>query len=165
MARTPLLVGLRPILKPKARILILGSMPSPSSLGQRQYYAFAQNQFWRLQAEVLQATLPDTYKARKDMLTDHGIALWDVIHSCRRRGALDSRIRDATPNHIPRLLKRAPGIRAIFVNGRTAEKMLERYWGEELSIPVLYLPSSSPANAGMNFSQKRKEWTKIRAYL
>ena len=52
-----------PIVDAKARILILGSMPGKASLAAGQYYAHAQNLFWRILGDVTGADSA-TYAAR-----------------------------------------------------------------------------------------------------
>ncbi len=154
-----------PIADRRSRVLILGSMPGPEALRRRQYYGFPGNQFWRLAADLLKSPKPESYSAKVRMLRRGGIALWDTISSCTRPDALDSRIRGARPNDIPDLLKRFPGIRAVFVNGRTAEAMLGRHHAGRLGVPVAYLPSSSPANAGISYSGKLRQWSRIKKWL
>ncbi len=99
------------------------------------------------------------------MLREGRIALWDTIRSCRRKGALDSRIKDVVPNDIPGLLGRFPGIRAVFVDGRKAQETLRRCYDQRIALPVSYLPSTSPANAGISSARKRALWSVLRKAL
>jgi len=46
-----------PIEDRNAAILILGSMPGGASLAATQYYAHAQNAFWRIMAQLLEFAL------------------------------------------------------------------------------------------------------------
>ncbi|MDE2291506.1 MAG: DNA-deoxyinosine glycosylase [Elusimicrobia bacterium] len=147
-----------------ARVLVLGSMPGPEALRRRQYYGFPGNHFWPLIAGVLGETDPVRYPARLAMLRRRGVALWDVLASCTREGALDSAIAGARPNDVPGLLRRHPGIRAVFVNGRTAQAYLRRFHGG-LGRPVFYLPSTSPANARGGVAAKRRSWRALRRWL
>ena len=58
-----------PVVREDTRVLILGSLPGERSLAERRYYAYPQNQFWRLVGSVigidlealaeLAATLPE----------------------------------------------------------------------------------------------------------
>ena len=82
------------------QLLLLGSAPSVQSLAQGRYYAHPRNHFWPLMTAVLKENLPEDYTDRLEMLTRHGVALWDSIGSCRREGSLDSAIVDVTPNDI-----------------------------------------------------------------
>ena len=46
------LQGFPPIADRRARVLVLGSMPSEASLAASEYYAFRHNQFWRIAGEI-----------------------------------------------------------------------------------------------------------------
>ena len=87
-----LLSGFPPVARRDARVLILGSMPSETSLAQDFYYAHPANAFWWLLAGVLDCAVPIDVAAKRRLLTGHRIALWDVVHRCRRRGSLDAAI-------------------------------------------------------------------------
>ena len=64
-------------------------------------------------ARVFEDAVPATVEEKKAFLAAHGIALWDVIASCRIEGSADSSIRDVTP--------RAPlSARASLPCGRSA---------------------------------------------
>lgn len=66
-------------------------------------------------------------------------------------------------NRIPRLLKKHPNIQAIFVNGKTAEQLFQRYFGGKVKLPVHTLPSTSPAHAAMNLREKLL-WKILKSY-
>ena len=154
-----------PVVGRAPRVLILGSMPGPEALRRGQYYGFPGNHFWRLAAGVLGRPEPGEYRARLAMLRRGGVALWDVLAACRRRGALDGAIRAPRPNDIPALLRRHPTLKAVFVNGRAAQGYLRRFHGAGVKVPVQYLPSSSPANARGGFGVKLGRWMTIRRWL
>jgi TDG/mug DNA glycosylase family protein len=148
-----------------ARILILGSMPGIASLGARQYYAHPRNQFWRILEQLCDIATPQPYEARLQMLRDHHLALWDVLHSCVRPGSLDAAIehRTAKPNDLMRLLRATPSIRHLCCNGGTAHSTLQRTFGQALrqqlpQLQVHLLPSTSPANAGWSYARKLNAW-------
>ncbi|HLK70787.1 MAG TPA: DNA-deoxyinosine glycosylase [Steroidobacteraceae bacterium] len=152
-----------PIVRPDARILILGSMPGTASLAAGQYYAHPHNQFWRLLGEICGAGIELPYARRLERLQQQRLALWDVLDSCVREGSLDSAIEhhSAVPNDIASLLRAAPGIRRLCCNGATAYHGVRRYFGSELDaqgITVIRLPSSSPANASWSFARKLAAW-------
>lgn len=149
----------------RSRILILGTMPGPMALARREYYGFPGNHFWRLLPEILEAPAPKNYPEKIQLLKEHRIALWDVIRSCTRIGASDSSIAEVVPNDIPGLIRRYAGIRTIFLNGRTAEKLYKKHFGKLIQIPAYTLPSTSPAHASMSYEEKKKAWSVIRNYL
>ena len=139
-------------------------MPGPVALRRRQYYGFPGNHFWPvIQALFGKGDRPLSYPQKIRLLKTNRIALWDVIASCRRRGASDSAITRVTPNRIPELLERYPNIRKIFVNGKTAERLFRMHFQERARTPVVYLPSTSPAHAAMSFGEKLKRWGKVRS--
>lgn len=115
--------------------------------------------------EILKEEYSSEYQEKIDLLNRNKIALWDVIDSCERQGSLDSAIKNEEANQIRELLQKYPSIEIIFCNGQKSFKNLQRLLGKENEIPVVALPSTSPAYAVMPFNQKLKEWKKISAYL
>ena len=78
-----------------SRILVLGSFPSVKSREQGFFYGHKQNRFWCVTAAVFRDDVPDTLQQKKQFLTKHHIALWDVIASCEIIGSSDATITDA----------------------------------------------------------------------
>jgi hypoxanthine-DNA glycosylase len=154
-----------PLVDAGSRILIVGSFPGKESLRQKQYYAHKRNLFWKLVAEALGRRAPAGYRGKKAMLSAAGIALWDVVSACRRENSDDSKIRSAELNDIPDLLKKRKKLRAVFFNGRTAEKIFRDGFRKGIAVPAFYLPSTSPANASLAYKDKLAEWKKIKPYL
>jgi len=154
-----------PIADQDTKILILGSFPSVKSREQSFYYGHPQNRFWKLLASVLECDVPMTIEEKKVMLKVHGIGVWDVIESCDIRGSSDSSIRNVIPAKIPELLSDFPNIRAVFVNGRLAEKLYKKYIYPETGIRSIPLPSTSPANAAYSLERLQEHWKKILIYL
>lgn len=162
-----LLHSLPPLARTDARVLVLGSMPGAASLAAQRYYAHPRNLFWPLVAEILGDELPEDYAARCRMLTDAGIALWDVLRQCRRKGSLDRAIARASEeaNDIPGFLQAHPHIRQLFFNGAAAEQLFRRHVLPRLPDPQCLLlerlPSSSPANARWSAARKSAAWRKL----
>jgi hypoxanthine-DNA glycosylase len=152
-----LLQGLPPIVDARARILILGSFPSPASLAAGQYYAHRQNQFWRILSAVLELPLVEMdYAARRAAVKAAEMAIWDVYGACERAGSLDSAIRNGVPNDFAALRKSAVAIRRVCFNGQTAGRFAPRL--ATMGLETLILPSTSPANAGWSFERKLAAW-------
>ncbi len=149
----------------RSRILILGSMPGPEALRKKEYYGFKGNHFWRIIPEILKAPKPLTYREKMRLLKENRIALWDVLHSCVREGASDSRIKNEKPNDIMQAIKKYPHIRTIFLNGKTSGKMFRKYFGAIVQIPATVLPSTSPAHASIGYDKKLEKWRVILKYL
>lgn len=154
----PRLAGLAPVWTPQARLLVLGSFPSVASLQAQQYYAHPRNQFWPILSSVW--GLPDLpsrpYPERVAQALAHGVAIWDVYANCIRPGSLDSAIREAQLNDLASLVRRSPGLRLIVHNG--GESARHRRITEALGVPVMSLPSTSPANASWSFERKQAAW-------
>ena len=148
---------IEPVCGPDARILILGSFPSVKSREIGFYYGHPQNRFWRVLAAVFEAPVPDTVPERRAFLLEHGIALWDVIHSCEITGSSDASIRDVRVNDLAALLQSAP-IRQIFLNGKTAANLYQKYAAAEIDLPAAVLPSTSPANAAWTLPRLIEAW-------
>lgn len=153
-----------PVADARARVLILGSMPSVRSLANHQYYAHPRNHFWPLMARVLDSEAPADYEARCDWLRRHYIALWDAVQQCARKGSLDANIKEAEPNPIGIFLQSHADIRAIFFNGTAAKKYFERFHAAPPLIRTVLLPSSSPIPRPnlITVEDKLPFWMKIR---
>ena len=155
-----------PIANARARVLILGSMPGKKSLAERQYYAHAQNLFWRILEKITGAAPSLPYATRVRALKSSGIALWDVLESCAREGSLDSAIDDATlrANDFISFYRAHPRIAQVFFNGAKAEacyrrQVLPLLAGEPWTPDYRRLPSTSPANASMSRAYRHGVWT------
>lgn len=158
-----------PVVGRNPQSLILGSLPGRKSLQMQQYYAHPQNAFWKLIEQLFGAASPLPYTSRVKILTDHGIALWDVLATAERPGSLDSSIvhASARANDFAAFYRDHPHIRRVFFNGRKAEELYRRFVLPELGTiaEVRYecLPSTSPAHAGMNFTRKLEHWARIKS--
>ena len=147
-----------PIINENSKILILGSIPGVKSLEMQQYYAHPQNKFWKIICEIFNEEFTTNYQQRIEILEKHHIALWDVIDTCERKGSLDSEIRNEEANKIEELLQNFPNIKAIFCNGQKSYKNLQKILGKKFRMPIIVLPSTSPAYAGLSYFDKLKLW-------
>lgn len=149
-----------PVVGRNPKVLILGSMPGEESLRRRQYYAHPRNQFWRLVGDALGEELAGlSYRRRLAVLKRRGVALWDTVAECERKGSLDSRIRRVRPNDVAGLIERSD-VRAVLLNGGKAREMFLRYNAERIPAEVFVaaLPSSSPAAAAIPYPRKLRRW-------
>src|SRR5687768_2652455 len=87
--KSALVCSFPPIAAPDARVLVLGSVPSIASLAKQQYYGHPQNKFWPIMGRLFGAGLDRRYEERKQILREHGVAVWDVLRECYRPGSLD----------------------------------------------------------------------------
>lgn len=152
-----MLRGLAPVVDRGSRLLVLGSFPGEASLTAGYYYAHPRNQFWPILGAALGLPLADwPFERRYRAVLESGLAIWDVYAGCRREGSLDGSIRDPSVNDFEALLQRAPGLRAVLFNGRTAARHEAWFAGRGLATRVL--PSTSPAFAGMSVADKLERW-------
>ena len=154
---SPLLHGLPPIIDGRARMLILGNMPSAMSLAAQQYYGNPRNAFWRIMSEIFHFDAEAPYQERTEALRTNGVAVWDVLGSCRRVGSLDSAVEpdSMVPNDFRALLDEYPAIERVVFNGAAAEKNFTRLVG--LDLRSVRLPSTSPAQT-MRYADKLAAW-------
>lgn len=155
-----------PIEDRNAKLLILGSMPGRASLAAGQYYAHAQNVFWRIVSDLLDIHAHAPYESRVEALKSARIAVWDVLQSCVREGSLDTMIEKETEvaNDFRSFFRTHRGITRVFFNGAKAEASFRRHVSRELDGgPAIFvrLPSTSPANASLSFARKLGVWRAI----
>jgi hypoxanthine-DNA glycosylase len=156
---SPLLHGLPPIIGDDARMLILGNMPSAMSLAARQYYVNPRNAFWRITGEIFGFDPGEPYDDRTAALRAHGVAVWDVLRSCRRAGSLDSAVEpdSMVPNNFQALFDQHPRIAHVLFNGAAAENNFNRLVRVVLDLGYRRLPSTSPAQT-MRHEDKLRAW-------
>tara|TARA_B100000686_G_scaffold306219_1_gene345455 strand:- start:11824 stop:12330 length:507 start_codon:yes stop_codon:yes gene_type:complete len=155
-----------PIEDSNACILILGSMPSKTSLLSGQYYAHNRNSFWPIMGDLVKAPRTLPYTLRINILKENGIALWDVLASCTRDSSLDSDINQysACANNFKLFLSTHQNITDIFFNGAMAEELFNKLVLNNLEpnlISYTRLPSTSPTHASISYNQKLKAWGMI----
>ena len=164
----PFIHGFPPVANRNARILILGSMPGKESLRAQQYYAHPRNAFWRIMHCLfdIDASLP--YEVRCQHLMARHVALWDVLHACTRSSSLDSDIDETSivPNDFQQFLTSHQNIQTICFNGGKAEEIYQKHVLPRLpnnlvQLPLIRLPSTSPAHAALSFEEKVTRWRTI----
>lgn len=167
-----LLQGLPAQFDARCRVLVLGSMPGAQSLAQSRYYAHPRNRFWPLMARLLGFDPALDYPSRIAALKQAGIGVWDVIGQCARSGSLDAAIERASivPNPLPALLTALPRLSAVACNGATSAQAWRRHVVPGLdaashALPVLALPSTSPANAAFPLARLEAAWSVLLPHL
>ena len=160
-----LIVAFPPIIAPKAHTLILGTMPGVRSLEANQYYAHPQNQFWRFMGDIYGAGPSLPYDRRVQILKDKGIAVWDVVHACSRKGSMDADIKDEVANDFETFYRENPNIRRVVFDSLTAETIYKRRVLPVLRHSLSYarVPSPSPAHARLRYADKLVLWRKALA--
>ncbi len=147
-------------------------MPGIASLQAHQYYAHPRNGFWPILESVWGIPAAGSYAQRVRAVKQAGIAIWDVLASCQRRSSLDSDIEreSIVVNDFQGFFRRHPAIRAIAFNGGTATQLFRRHVLPGLAkplqeLPMLQLPSTSPAHAGLTLAAKRRAWAVVAAMV
>lgn len=148
---------IKPVYNQHSKVLILGSFPSVKSREEGFFYGHPQNRFWKVLSAIYQVKIPETIEEKKTFLLEHQIAVWDVIQSCHIVGSSDSSIKNVIPNDLNRILQQA-AIEKIFVNGKKAQQLYEKYIQPVIGREAIYLPSTSPANAAWKLDKLVKVW-------
>jgi hypoxanthine-DNA glycosylase len=151
---------IQPVFDKDSRVLILGSFPSVKSREEGFFYGHPQNRFWKVTARVCGDDVPLTIEEKKAFLLRNHIALWDVIGSCDIEGSSDASIRNVTVNDIDLILKTAD-IKSVFLNGKKAFSLYQKYMYPVIEREGICLPSTSPANAAWSVEKLTLEWKKI----
>ncbi len=149
-----------PIYDNNSRVLILGSFPSVKSREEGFFYGHPGNRFWRVVAALCQCDTPRTIEEKKALLLSNHIAVWDVIKSCDIVGSSDSSIKNVTVNDLELIFAQAD-IKKVFVNGKTAQKLFEKYIMPQIGWEAVCLPSTSPANAAWSLEKLIEAWKVI----
>jgi len=153
-----------PVAATGARLLILGSMPGVQSLRLQQYYGHPRNAFWEIFGELIGAGPALPYAERLQKLQSAGIALWDVLATCERRGSLDSNIVEDSivANDFVDFFATCREVKHVFFNGAKAETAWRRHVrGAPAHLALRRLPSTSPAHASLDFSAKLSAWSAV----
>lgn len=143
-----------------SQILILGTMPSVQSRNENFYYANPRNRFWLVIARCLGQNIPITNTEKINLLLENFIALWDILDTCEIKGSDDSTIKKPVYNNILTFIRDRP-IKKIICNGKKAYNFCQDY---DLNLPVLYAPSTSPANAKWSVERLIDAWKPMFIY-
>lgn len=149
-----------PLFDENAKILILGSFPSVKSRECGFYYGHPQNRFWKVTAFVFGEEVTRTVEEKRSMILRNNVALWDVIASCDITGSSDSSIKNVVPNDVKRVIN-SSNVQKIYVNGKKAKSLYDKYLEKELGITAVCLPSTSPANASWSLERLQNEWKRL----
>lgn len=155
-----------PILGPRPRLLILGSLPGVASLRAGEYYAHPRNQFWPIMGALFGASVDLPYPRRVAVLRAAGIGVWDVLAEAARAGSADADIdvAGARAHDIRGLLLRHRTITLVAFNGGAARRLYARLVLPRLpasrrrTLHHVVLPSTSPAHAALTPAAKLVRW-------
>ena len=138
-----------------------GTFPSVKSRDAQFYYGHPQNRFWKVLAALYGEAVPASKEEKIRFVLGHHLALWDVIESCDICGSSDASIRNAVPTDLPPILAKTE-INRIFINGKTAFRLYEKYQKDRTGVEAVCLPSTSPANAAWSLAGLVDAWKIIR---
>ena len=150
--------GFGPIYDDNSKILILGSFPSVKSREEGFYYGHPRNRFWKVLSSIFKENEPKTVQEKKILLLHHDIALYDVIEECDIIGSSDSSIKNVVPSQLSPIFATAQ-ITDVFTNGKTAERLYQKYQKVQTGRESECLPSTSPANAAFSLEKLVQIWT------
>jgi len=135
-----------------SEILILGSIPSVKSRELGFYYMYPKNRFWQILSIVFNEYIGKSIDDKKQFLSKHKIALWDVIESCDIYGSSDSSIKNVIVNDIKSILDKT-NIKYIYCTGKKAFELYNKYCFNNTNVSAVYLYSPSPANCAISLDK------------
>jgi len=153
-----------PVYDEYSKVLILGTFPSIKSREVGFYYSHPQNRFWRVLANIFNEELPITIEEKKNLLKKHHIALFDVCASCTISASSDASIKNVKPNDLSLIINNSK-IKAIFLDGKKARELYDKFFKERYDLPLITLPSTSPANATKTLDDLIEAYQVIIKYL
>lgn len=150
-----------PYINKDSEVLILGSIPSLKSRELGFYYMHPQNRFWKIMGDLFNEKSLSTILEKKKFLKKNKIALWDVLESCEINGSSDSSIKCPKVNDIKELIKRT-NVKIVFVTGKKAFDLYNKFCYKDVLIKAIYLPSTSGANCRVSYDDLKEKYEIIR---
>lgn len=150
-----------PYINKDSEVLILGSIPSLKSRELGFYYMHPQNRFWKIMGDLFNEKSLSTILEKKKFLKKNKIALWDVLESCEINGSSDSSIKCPKVNDIKGLIK-GTNVKTIFVTGKKAFDLYNKFCYKDVLIKAIYLPSTSGANCRVSYDDLKEKYEIIR---
>ena len=149
--------GFEPIFDGESKVLILGSFPSVKSRAAGFYYGNKQNRFWRMLEGVFGEKIADSTAEKIDFLHKHKIALYDAVSQSDLSGSADSSLKKSHSRlaDLSFLLPPNTKVQKILFNGKGAFEFVSQ--NLQTDLPIICLPSTSPANVSFNFEKWNAE--------
>ena len=150
-----------------SRVLILGSMPSVISLEKKEYYGNPNNSFWKIMFILFGNEYSNNFENKKKLLLKNGIALWDVLSGCERKGSSDANIKKPVANDFESFFNTFTSIHTVFFNGQAAARFYKALVLKVQDVPELEyicLPSTSPLHT-IPVEKKLEKYIQIRDSL
>lgn len=143
-----------------SEILILGTIPSSSSIEKNEYYYHYANYIWDYLAKIYDEPRPRTWTEKKEFLHRHHIALWDMYKYSEVPGSVDKGL--GTFNELAGFLQEHPTIIKVLLNGKKAAQAFQEYTEKVSAIPeyvrAFPLPSTSGANTRISKDDVLRAW-------
>lgn len=147
----------QPIINNKCKIIILGSVPSIKTVDGGFPYANPQNRFWNILGEFCKVDFWSlSIEQKKCTLTNNFIALYDAVQECDIFASSDSSVKNIIATNIDKLIE-GTNIKKILCNGTLSYKTVISN-NQLLGIKCIKLPSTSPANATINYIKLKEIW-------
>jgi hypoxanthine-DNA glycosylase len=116
-----------------------------------------QNRFWKIMSAVCGLDLINcSHEEKQSALLKNRIALYDAVCECDIEGSSDSSVKNIKPADIKTLIAGAD-IKKILCNG-TLSFSLTRQNNPALAVPIIKMPSTSPANAKTAYAELERMW-------
>ena len=150
--------GFEPIYNKNSTILILGSFPSVKSREVNFYYGNKQNRFWKMLENIYNQTILPDIDSKKEFLLINKIALWDIVKKSKITSSSDNQLTHITLkdiNNIAQILPPNSSITKILCNGTKSFQLAKKFI--KTSIPIILMPSTSPANFKFDIEKWKKE--------
>ncbi len=149
--------------------LILGSFPGRNSTSGNTpkddwYYSAPRNQFWKIMGELWPGRNLSLLKEKMRLFGDIHMAVTDVILSCERAGEsnLDSNLKQRIYNtETVESILSGNHLCAVFCTGKGVAKLFRKHFSNPDGVPVVPLPSPSPAMFSMTIDEKIKCWREL----
>lgn len=137
-----------PLVWEDSEILILGTIPSSSSIEKGEYYYHYANYIWDYLAEIFLESRPRTWSEKTDFLKRNHIALWDVYAFSDVVGSLDKGLGDF--NDIAGFLNEHTTITKVLLNGKKTAQAIEKYEKKKSKLSETVKNYALPSTSGAN---------------
>lgn len=139
----------------------MGSLPGDRSLQLGEYFAHPRNRFWKIIAAITGNAVPEAYTEKLELLYGNRTGLWNVLHSAKRIGSLDTAIRNEVPNDLPTFIAHHKNLKVIGFDGLRPAALFDQYFKRTGDFKFIPLPSCSPANARSGLGALIEKWVEL----
>ena len=137
-----------------SKVLILGTIPSSSSIEKGEYYYHYKNYIWDYLAKIFSTVRPKSWPEKKVFLQVNHIALWDMYAYSETAGSLDKELGEF--NDLAGFLEKHPTITKVLLNGKKTTQAFYQYQKEGHLLPDTIMAYSLPSTSGANARMPRE---------